>query len=63
MYEGGRLIADAQSEIKYAAGLFDWSRDEPERSNGYTARGTAPSNHIIKSQQPVGVVGVLTAWI
>lgn len=62
MYENGRPIAGARQGIKSAAGFFDWFRCEAERSYNHTASGTTSGNRVVTIQQPVGVVGVLTAW-
>ena len=62
MYENGRPISGARSEIAYAASFFDWFRGEAQRSYGYTATGSTPGNRIVTIKQPVGVVGILTPW-
>jgi len=60
--ESGKPLAEAKGEWMVAANLFEWYAEEGKRCNGKTI----PTNRIDKRSfttwQPMGVVGVITAW-
>lgn len=60
--ESGKPLAEAKGEWMVAANLFEWFAEEGKRANGKTI----PTNRIDKRSftnwQPMGVVGVITAW-
>ncbi len=60
--ESGKPLAEAKGEWMVAANLFEWYAEEGKRANGKTI----PTNRIDKRSftnwQPMGVVGVITAW-
>lgn len=60
--ETGKPQHEAVSEWQSAANLFEWYAEEGKRNYGYTI----PTNRIDKRAQiiyqPIGVVGVITAW-
>ena len=60
--ESGKPLAEAKGEWQVAANLFEWYAEEGKRSTGKTI----PTNRIDKRSftifQPMGVIGVITAW-
>ena len=60
--ESGKPYAEARGEFAVAANLFEWYAEEGKRSYGKTI----PTNRADKRSsviwQPMGVVGVITAW-
>lgn len=60
--ECGKPLAQAKGEWGVAADLFEWFAEEAKRAYGrwVPARNAARRQLVIK--QPVGVVGLITAW-
>lgn len=62
VYESGKPLAEAKGEFMVAANLFEWYAEEGKRAYGKTI----PTNRIDKRSftqwQPMGVIGVITAW-
>ena len=60
--ESGKPLLQARGEWKVAADLFEWFAEEAKRAYGrwVPARDAARRQLVIK--QPVGVVGIITAW-
>jgi acyl-CoA reductase-like NAD-dependent aldehyde dehydrogenase len=60
--ESGKPLAQAKGEWRVAADLFEWFAEESKRAYGrwVPARDAAKRELVIK--QPVGVVGIITAW-
>jgi len=60
--ENGKSLADARSEVTYAAEFFRWYAEEGVRLRGQV--GTAPSgaNRLLVTYQPVGVSVLITPW-
>ncbi len=60
--ESGKPITEAKGEFMVAANLFEWYAEEGKRAYGKTI----PTNRIDKRSftqwQPMGVIGVITAW-
>jgi acyl-CoA reductase-like NAD-dependent aldehyde dehydrogenase len=60
--ESGKPLAEAKGEWQVAANLFEWYAEEGKRSTGKTI----PTNRVDKRSytiyQPMGVIGVITAW-
>jgi acyl-CoA reductase-like NAD-dependent aldehyde dehydrogenase len=60
--ESGKPFAEAKGEFTVAANLFEWYAEESKRSYGKTI----PTNRVDKRSsiiwQPLGVIGVITAW-
>lgn len=60
--ESGKPLAEATGEFMVAANLFEWYAEEGKRAYGKTI----PTNRIDKRSftqwQPMGVIGVITAW-
>jgi succinate-semialdehyde dehydrogenase/glutarate-semialdehyde dehydrogenase len=60
--EGGKPLAEARSEIAYAASFFGWFAGEAERVYGRTIPASTPGKRLLAVRQPVGVVGAITPW-
>ena len=60
--ESGKPLMQAKGEWGVSADLFDWFAEEAKRAYGRTvpARNAAKRQFVIK--QPLGVVGLITAW-
>lgn len=60
--ESGKPLPEARGEWTVAANLFEWYAEEAKRAYGKTI----PTNRLDKRSmviyQPIGVVGVITAW-
>ncbi len=60
--ESGKPLSEAKGEWTVAANLFEWYAEEAKRAYGKTI----PTNRLDKRSsviwQPIGVVGVITAW-
>src|SRR5450432_4365637 len=60
--ESGKPLAEAKGEFNVAANLFEWYAEEGKRAYGKTI----PTNRADKRSsviwQPLGVIGVITAW-
>ncbi len=60
--ESGKPLAEAKGEWQVAANLLEWYAEEGKRSTGKTI----PTNRVDKRSytifQPMGVIGVITAW-
>ena len=60
--ESGKPLLEAKGEWTVAANLFEWYAEEAKRSYGKTI----PTNRLDKRSmviyQPIGVIGVITAW-
>ncbi|MHC6219536.1 NAD-dependent succinate-semialdehyde dehydrogenase [Arthrobacter sp. MMS24-S77] len=60
--ENGKSIADARSEIGYAAEFFRWYSEEAVRILGEVSLAPAGANRIIVQHQPIGVCLLVTPW-
>jgi len=60
--ESGKPIVEAQREWPVAADLFDWYAEEGKRAYGYTVPARVATKRMIVLKEPIGVVGVITAW-
>jgi len=60
--ENGKALADARSEIVYAAEFFRWYSEEAVRIRGTLETAPSGSNRIIVTHQPVGVALLITPW-
>ena len=60
--ESGKPLAEAIGEWKVAADLFDWFAEEGKRAYGRTIPSRNPQKRMLVLKQPIGVVGVITAW-
>lgn len=60
--ECGKPLAQARSEWLVAADLFEWFAEEGKRAYGRTIPARVPGKRMTVLRQPMGVVGVITAW-
>jgi succinate-semialdehyde dehydrogenase/glutarate-semialdehyde dehydrogenase len=60
--ECGKTLADAKGDLTAAAALFEWYAEEAKRGYGRTVASRKPGKRIMVLHQPIGVVGVITAW-
>lgn len=60
--ENGKALADAKSEVIYAAEFFRWYAEEAVRSSGEFGSAPSGSNQIIVSHEPIGIALLITPW-
>jgi acyl-CoA reductase-like NAD-dependent aldehyde dehydrogenase len=60
--ESGKPMAQARGEWQVAADLFEWFSEEGKRAYGRTIPSRRASKRMMVLRQPIGVVGVITAW-
>jgi succinate-semialdehyde dehydrogenase len=60
--ESGKPFAQARGEWTVAADLFDWFAEEGKRAYGRTIPSRVASKRMTVLRQPLGVIGVITAW-
>jgi succinate-semialdehyde dehydrogenase len=60
--ESGKPIAQSKAEWQVAADLFEWYSEEGKRAYGRTIPSRRASKRMMVLRQPIGVVGVITAW-
>lgn len=60
--ESGKPLAQARGEWSVAADLFEWFAEEGKRAYGRTIPSRSATKRMTVLRQPLGVVGVITAW-
>ncbi|HLH00061.1 MAG TPA: NAD-dependent succinate-semialdehyde dehydrogenase [Bryobacteraceae bacterium] len=60
--ESGKPLIQAKGEWGVAADLFDWFAEEAKRAYGRVVPARNPAKRQIVIKQPLGVVGLITAW-
>src|ERR1700722_875386 len=60
--ENGKALADARSEVLYAAEFFRWYAEEAPRVMGEFATAPSGANHIMVRYQPIGIALLVTPW-
>lgn len=60
--ECGKPFVQARGEWLVSADLFDWFAEEGKRAYGRTIPSRVASKRLTVIRQPMGVVGVITAW-
>lgn len=60
--ECGKPLAQARGEWQVAADLYEWFAEEGKRAYGRTLPARTSSRRMMVLRQPLGVVGVITAW-
>jgi succinate-semialdehyde dehydrogenase len=60
--ECGKPFAQARGEWLVSADLFEWFAEEGKRAYGRTIPSRVASKRMTVLRQPMGVVGVITAW-
>jgi acyl-CoA reductase-like NAD-dependent aldehyde dehydrogenase len=60
--ESGKPLPEAKGEWTVAANLFEWYAEEGKRSYGRIIPTNRPDKRSSVIYQPMGVVGIITAW-
>jgi acyl-CoA reductase-like NAD-dependent aldehyde dehydrogenase len=60
--ESGKPLAEAKGEWTVAANLFEWYAEEAKRAYGRVIPTNRPDKRSSVIWQPMGVIGVITAW-
>lgn len=60
--EAGKPLPQAKGEWLAAADLFDWFAEEGKRAYGRIVPSRMPQKRMFVLKQPLGVVGLITAW-
>ena len=60
--ESGKPLAQARGEWIVAADLFEWFAEEGKRAYGRIVPSRVATRRSFVLKQPIGVVGVITAW-
>ena len=60
--ESGKPFAEARREWAVAADLFEWFGEEGKRAYGRVIPSRIATKRMLTLKQPLGVVGVITAW-
>lgn len=60
--EAGKPLAQARGEWLAAADLLDWFAEEGKRAYGRIIPSRTPTKRMLVLKQPIGVVGLITAW-
>lgn len=60
--ESGKPLRESVGEWNTGANLLDWFAEEGKRAHGRILPSRAASKRVSVQHQPVGVVGVITAW-
>lgn len=60
--ENGKALADAKSEVSYAAEFFRWYAEEAVRLDGELNVSPSGANRIVVMYQPIGVSLLITPW-
>jgi succinate-semialdehyde dehydrogenase/glutarate-semialdehyde dehydrogenase len=60
--ENGKALADARSEVLYAAEFFRWYAEEAVRLIGEISLSPGGTNRIVVQHQPIGIALLVTPW-
>jgi succinate-semialdehyde dehydrogenase/glutarate-semialdehyde dehydrogenase len=60
--EQGKPLAEARSEVEYAAGFFTWFSEEAVRVYGETIPAHAKGRRVLVTKEPIGVFAAITPW-
>ena len=60
--EQGKPLAEARSEIAYAAAYIEWFGEEAKRVYGDTIPAHLPGRRLIVQKEPIGVFAAITPW-
>ncbi len=60
--ESGKPLAQARGEWLVAGDLFEWFGEEGKRAYGRVVPSRSATRRHLVLKQPIGVVGVITAW-
>jgi succinate-semialdehyde dehydrogenase/glutarate-semialdehyde dehydrogenase len=60
--ENGKPLADARTEVAYAASFLEWFSEEAPRVYGHTIQPGNPECRITTRREPVGVCALIAPW-
>jgi succinate-semialdehyde dehydrogenase/glutarate-semialdehyde dehydrogenase len=60
--ENGKPLADARSEVLYAAEFFRWFAEEAVRTDGSYGSSPSGGTRTVVTHRPVGVAALVTPW-
>lgn len=60
--ENGKAKADAEGEVLFAAGFFEWFGEEAARIQGDVVPHSNPTSRTRIMKEPIGVCGLITPW-
>ena len=60
--EQGKPLAEALTEVTYAASFFEWFAEEAKRIDGDVLPSVRPGVKMLVLKEPVGVVAAITPW-
>ncbi|KAK2004243.1 succinate-semialdehyde dehydrogenase [Colletotrichum falcatum] len=60
--ENGKPMADARTEVAYAASFYEWFSEEAPRIYGDTVQASNPSCRLVTLKEPIGVCGLIAPW-
>ena len=60
--ESGKPLVQARGEWSATADLLEWFAEEGKRAYGRVVPSRAPTKRMLVLKQPIGVVGLITAW-
>ncbi|KAF7563313.1 hypothetical protein G7046_g810 [Stylonectria norvegica] len=60
--ENGKTLAEARSEVTFAASFASWFAEEATRSYGDTVPSSLKNTTLLIFKEPVGVCGIITPW-
>ncbi|MFE8119030.1 NAD-dependent succinate-semialdehyde dehydrogenase [Brenneria goodwinii] len=60
--EQGKPLAEARSEIAYAASFIDWFAEEAKRIEGCVLQSPQSQQRLLVIKQPIGVCAAITPW-
>lgn len=60
--ESGKPLAEARTEVDYAASFVEWYSEEAKRVYGETIPSFAAGKSIVVNKEPVGTCAAITPW-
>ena len=60
--ESGKPLAEARTEVAYAASFLDWFAEEGRRVYGETIPASDPGKRLLVLKRPCGVAAAITPW-
>ena len=60
--EMGKPLAESRGEVNYGASFVEWFAEEAKRIYGQTIAAHQPTQRLLVTKQPVGVVVAITPW-
>lgn len=60
--ENGKAKADAEGEVLFSAGFFEWFSEEAARVYGDVVPHSNPTSRTEVLREPIGVCGLITPW-